>query len=547
MKKYVAYLAALAIIILNLYGCSGTDSNSVTSMNDDSVKTASVTIKADFGQDGLSTAFLNDIDNITIEYSAGCTGTKNLFEYYYVDNNSYLLNDNDTTPIFLAQFFESLYDLYVKTKLAELDNTTPINEYYNASFDWPILQSIPTNCLTTGVVYLTPDNSSVRLQLPTGYAGFKATLRVSGRDTSVDKVGSAGTLIEGENNIVIASLRGTWTLSKPDGSTLTPQITDAVSAGVVSLDKIHLSRNLSNMRIDLNDILANILYDNIYEDPSYYANMNEYYTSIAQTYAGTNIYKTNYPPFRTGYYGGIYEVTFDNGIGATVIPVPALFNIAQGFTGGTADNATWNGFHQHDALELELPKGKQYIAFILGYKLNIDGDNVSSLTMEPATTVSGDTMTGWILEAIIGGKNANCYLKTDAGWVTLNSCEPLDNVTIGSASIKDTLVKAFSSQLSAAALYPEATGCLDNLTDSWTDLDYYNALCNNNGTVYWPNYDQFGDPICTQGSLIVDAYIKSEVTETIEKACMQKFTGTRQSDFDLSDLFSNVIVNININ
>jgi len=546
MKKYVANLVALMILTLSLFGCGGAGSNTTTADSGDSIKTATVTIKADFGEDGINAAFLSDIDNITIKYRAGCANTMNLFEYYYVDNHTDELAVS--TPIFLKQFYESLYDLYVKTKLAELDNTTLPNEYYNPKFDWQVLGNEPITCAVENEISLTPDNNSVTLQLPTGDAGFKVYYYIDGRGAA-DIASTAGTLVEGHNNIVISSLRGTWVITDENGSTLGPQIIEAVDAGVKSINKLHLSRNFYNMRIDMGDALAQMLLDNVYDDPEYYNNMDNYYTQIAQQYANTNVYKTNYEyPFSTSYYGGIYEVSFDNGTYSKIEPVPGLFNMTQGFIGGTADNASWNGFSQYDGLELELSNGKFYSAFIIGFKVDIAADNgtVNGFSMEPVTTVAGDNMQGWFLESLGANMSETCYLKTGSGWVNLSSCEPFDNMIVSASNLKDSLIKAFEPNINAAALYPAQDGCIDNITNSWTDLDYYNALCYDsaNGKVYWPNYTTSG-PSCDVGNLIYGAYIKIEATENIEKACMQQFKATRQPNFDLSGIISNVNVNIN--
>lgn len=479
-----------------------------------------------------------DQNSFTILYSAGCTDTQNSFEYYFIDNRtSELLTSG---YFFLEQFYESLYDLWAQTKLAELDNKTiDTTAYYEPKWEWAPNQIHVKNCAVSNqTVVLTKDNNTVTIELPTGYAGFRADFMKTGYINPIERTGTRGKLIEGDNTIRISTIRGTWNFSTP----FVPQIQEAKDFGIKNISKIHITGG--NFLYDFGSTLSTeFIKDTIPAD-----NITMWNTwwidklgQIASKYAGTNIYKTQGEPYRTAYYGAIYEVYFDNGTIKGYIPVSTLLNIAQGFTGGTSATSNWNGLDDRGFEEIPLPSGKEYHAFILGYKINVDNNTVTNMTKEPITIVNGDNMSGWILE-VLSKVTGTCYLKTEAGWEQLNSCEPPINAS--SSNIKSAAMSAISSKIKKSTLYPNQSSafCIDNITSRYTDLMYQDAICYNSTTKTYRYPNNYTPPCSDNETPIRGAYIKGEFTESVDKVCMTPFTATRASKFDLSNLVSTVEV-----
>lgn len=526
MKRYFAGI--MACLMLGIYGCSSGGGITTTSNSVDTTKTASVKLAADFGGGEVQTAFYKDIDNITITYSAGCAETQNYFEYYFVDNRTADLYKSGS--IFLNSFFDSLYDLWVKTKLAELDNISlDNNSYYNPGSSWTGLDIRGSNCtVNSNTVILTKDNNTATIQLPTGYANFIAEFYKNG--VVVERTGTRGKLVEGNNDVKIATLRGSWTLATP----FTSQISSIQTYGI-SINKFHLSSQI----LDFPDSIANMIgyYLPLYDNNTLNYLINDRYLPIANKYKGTNIYKTQGEPFRTSYYLGVFEATYDNGTGAITIPIPTYLKNTQSFKGGTGTDKNWNGIDNDYIVELSLPDDKTYNLSILGFKINTDNNSIL-LTKEPITSVNGDTISGWMIEGV-SKKVEECYLRLETGWVKLNSCGS-NYAYMYPSKVKSSVASALI-KVSKSALYPIAEGCVDNLTESWTDLDYQYSICyNSDNNTFYAIYSLVE---CNPGySKISNAYIKKIVNMTIEKGCMKKFSANRDSKFDFSNILSDVEV-----
>jgi len=129
MKRYILIL--MAIVSLFIYGCSGGsgDSSSVSSAD-----VAKVTFTADFSGGGVTTAFVKDIDNITIEYQAGCSGNKTLFEYLFVDNGSNWKKYDNSSIAFWKTVEDLYYDLWRDAYLEYEENGSVTNTHYKTYY-----------------------------------------------------------------------------------------------------------------------------------------------------------------------------------------------------------------------------------------------------------------------------------------------------------------------------------------------------------------------------------------------------------------------------
>jgi len=129
-------------------------------------------------------------------------------------------------------------------------------------------------------------------------------------------------------------------------------------------------------------------------------------------------------------------------------------------------------------------------------------------------------------------------------WVSVNCLDDYDD-QMQAGSLNTATLKAAKKigKVSKAGIVA-SEGCVDNVTDTWVDLEHYGELCKNGtqlalGGSYWYNNTTNS---CPQGfTEIYNVYIKATKT-TNGKYCLKSFTAKRKANFDLSNLKAQVDV-----
>lgn len=409
MKKLIYLLSFIALIAL--IGCSGGSDSTIQPNAGDTVKTSSVTFSANFNNDKLNAAFLSDITKINVYYYTQCNieSYANGYDYYGYDSAV------EKLPWIAWTYY--------------YDNTT----YYGSP-----------DCLDSGIITLDASNPTKTITTFPGYAKFEAEY-ISDNST-VDRVATAGYLTNGDNNVSINSLRGTWALDTP----VTFSLVNAQSLGIYampfnSVTKLHI--------------------------PGYYK------------YIASSSFDNN-TPADWNWYQALPELTLDNG---SSILTPIYLNYFTQFKGGTSADANQNVIITYDDPNLfydnNTNKYTETSIMIMGT------DPLDNTSLVPLTYINGNNMTGVITEYVGTIDNLTCQFSPDNGstWIQVDNISSCDYLR-WNINIANTSINTSNSKIKAAVSTFKTNGC-DNLTENWTD-SWNTELCydNTTGTISEPSY-----------------------------------------------------------
>jgi len=446
-------------MLIAIIGCGGSSS---TTQSDESntIKTSTVTFSANFDNDGINAAFLSDIAQIKVNYYTMCNIVLPLdYGYYGYDN------------------IESIEILpYIAWK-----------DYYDENGGYFYYEP---DCMDNGTVILDKSQPTATITTFPGYAKFDVEYTKSD-NTTVDYVNTAGYLTTGNNNVVINSLRGTWTLSNP-----------------VNFKLVNDTNRLGGYAFPFKNTTKLHIFGN-----------NEYYSIYPASF-------DNKTPAEYNWNSAFAELTLDNG--TTALGSLYLDYITQ-FKGGDSNENAVNSYGS------EIGFFDNATSTYVSAGIDILGvDPIDTTSLTPLTYVTGDQMNGVVAEYIAKVESFTCKISLDNGttWIDVDNSSCLEynyydwisNASIKSASNKDSL------KISAITI----DGC-DNTTSTWTDK-YHRELCYDNisNTISWPDYT-YSEPTCSSGNFYYwDTTIYSAtITESIEY-CTYPFTATR-GEFNIPD------------
>jgi len=356
---------------------------------------------------------------------------------------------------------------------------------------------------------LTKDNNTTTLTLTPGYAYFVVKFFKDGK--VIDKVSTAGNLNKGNNTVVVSSVRGTWTFDTPFRT-----MDVAQQEGFDNVSQLHIAMNGAS---DFDLLYKTIFKEDIdeytsVEDES--RNMTEI-DFIISKYLGLlsmlpmEIAKhpNSSTPYKSNYYYGIVEYGSDSDKKG----LPMILTMTRQFKGGTGA-VNWNGLMTSgDSIEIEFDNGTTYEFMILGFAPNIDNGTMGALSQTPLTTVNGDNMSGMALESILTySQKCEMFDNNTNKWVSVNCIDDYeDQMQAGSLNTATLKAAKKIGKVSKAGIVT-SEGCVDNVTDTWVDLEHYGELCKNGtqlalGGSYWYNNTTNS---CPQGfTEIYNVYIKA--------------------------------------